>query len=270
MQGKHKNQLSHWVAWVNREILRARIRGLIDWEPLARPEPGCTAIVGMCSRLPDVMAANLRCLHQSRWPELKKIVIAVDTVRSSMSSQIEADARAYCPSLDVEFVYYSEAQSSTANRVHLPFVYSWLSWCLALRQVTTRHVLIHDYDALALGPTLGQRYEQFVRSGATVQGIKWYEGNGIEPADRLATTFETFVDTVWLRSLKPISLFNKMRLKQGRSIDFDTSLDAQDRLLPERQRTIVPMNLDEMVHPSQMIHQYTMRSEEHTSELQSQ
>ena len=258
MRGKHSSPMTYWVAWLYREWVRARIRGLIHWTPLTAPNPGCTAIIGMCSRLPDVMAANLRCLHQSRWPQLKKIVIAVDAPRSPAHAQVEADARATCPSLDVEFVYYSEAQSSTADRLHLPFVYSWLSWCLALSHVTTRHVLIHDYDALVLGPTLGQRYEQFVRSGATVQGISWYEGNGIESADRLATTFETFVDTAWLRSLTPISLFNKMRLKHGRSIDFDTSLDAQDRLLPESQRTIVPMNLDEMVHPSQMIHQYTM------------
>lgn len=258
MHGKHTNQLKHWTAWVYREILRARIRRLVHWKPLTHPGPGCTAIIGMCSRLPDVMAANLRCLHQSRWPQLKKIVIAVDTVRTDAHALVESDARANCPAIAVEFVYYSAAQSQAADRVQLPFVYSWLSWCLAIRQVTTRHVLIHDYDALILGPTLRQRYEEFVASAATVQGISWYDSNGVLPSDRLATTFETFVDATWLRSLPPIALFNKMRVKHGRSIDFDTSLDAQDRMLPEAKRTIVPMKLDEMVHPSQMIHQYTM------------
>lgn len=258
MRGKHSNPFKFGVAWVYREWLRARIRGLVQWTPLAAPEPGCTAIIGMCSRLPDVMAANLRCLHQSRWPELTSIVIAVDTVRTAAHPQMESEARAICPELEIEFVYYSAAQSAAANKVQLPFVYSWLSWCLALRQVTTRNVLIHDYDALILGPTLAERYSEFVVSGAAVQGISWYDGNGVLPDDRLATTFETFVDAAWVRSLSPISLFNKMRVKKGRSIDFDTSLDVQDRLLPLAKRTIVPMNEDEIVHPSQMIHQYTM------------
>lgn len=258
MKGKHASALKHWAAWGYRELLRYRLRGLVGWTPLKAPKPGCTAIIGMCSRLPDVMAANLRCLHSSRWPELAGIVIAVDTVRSAAHAQIEADAKANCPSLNVEFVYYSPQQSRVAEAVRLPFVYSWLSWCIALGRVPTQHVLIHDYDALILGPTLQQRYAEFIASGATVQGISWYKGNGVEPSDHLATTFETFVDAAWLRSLSPISLFNKMRVKQGRSIDFDTSLDAQDRLLPEGKRTIMPMNLDEMVHPSQMIHQYTM------------
>ena len=257
MQGKYNNLLKHWLAWAHREVLRARLRGLVQWKPLDSAEPGCTAVIGMCSRLPHVMAANLRCLHESRWPELKQIVIAVDTVRTPAFDAIEANARANCPSIDISFVYYTPEQSAMAERLKLPFVYAWMSWCIALAQVRTGCVLIHDYDALILGRTLRQRYELFVQSRSKMQGVSWYNGNGAVPADHYATTFEAFADTAWIRGMEPIMLFNKIRAKGSRSFDFDILLDAQDRL-PLSERTMVPMNLDELVHPSQMIHQYTM------------
>jgi hypothetical protein len=258
MRGKHSNPIKHWMAWLFREWLRRRIRGLVSWTVLGNPQPGCTAIIGMCSRLPDVLAANLVCLHKSRWSELRKIVIAVDTTRTEAFADIEAHAKSICPEVELEFIYYSQYQSHAAEGLQLPFVYCWLSWCIALAKVTTQHLLIHDYDALIVGKTLQSRYVEFVDSKSKFQGVSWYNGNGVVSADRLATTFEAFADTAWLRAMHPIALFNKMALKEGRSIDYDILLEAQDRLLPREQRTMVPMNLEELIHPSQMIHQYTM------------
>jgi hypothetical protein len=258
MRGKHKSIFIHVVAWIRRELLRSRISRLIDWEPLDNPEEGCTAIIGMCSRLPDVLAANLRCLDAFRWPELKRVVVVVDCIEDSFQHEIEHRARAAYPDLNIQFVYYSRTQSAMAESLNLPYVYCWLSWCIALSHATTEHVLIHDYDALVLGPALENRYRSFAASGTKVQGIAWYQSNGVETEDGLATTFEAFMDTRWLRALRPVSLFNKLRAVGGRSIDFDITLDVQNRLLTAEQRTVLPMSLDELVHPSQMIHQYTM------------
>jgi hypothetical protein len=133
-----------------------------------------------------------------------------------------------------------------------------MSWCIGISHTQTRRLLLHDYDALILGRSLGERHRSFVDSRAKVQGITWYHVNGLEEADRLATTFEAFFDTQWLRSLQPIELFNKLCIRHGRSIDFDTTLEAQDRLLTPGERTLAAMPLTELVHPSQMIHQYTM------------
>lgn len=258
MQGKYSNVLKWLAAWLARERLRTRLRGFLSWDPLTRPDPGCTVVVGMCSRLPHVLPANLRCLAASRWPDLKELVIAVDCPAPSGAQTYESAARKLFPDLPVRFVYYSEAQAALAEDLKLPYVYSWLSWCLAIAEVKTEHILIHDYDALVLGRTLAQRYERFRESRAKVQGISWYAVNGFIPEDRLATTFEQFCDTAWLRSLDPLDLFNKVGIKKGRSVDYDTTLDIQDRLLTDAERQIMPMNLDELVHPSQMIHQYTM------------
>ena len=258
MRGKHSNPLVHVGATFSRELLRRRLAKLVSWDRLDNPEPGCTAIIGACSMLPDILIANLRCLQECGWDDLKRTVVVADCVEHAFPATIEKRAHSLFPKLRVEFLYYNQAQAATAEALRLPFVYSWLSWCLALKHITTRHVLFHDYDALPLGPALAHRYQRFVQSHATVQGISWYRTNGIEAQDRLATTFEAFMDATWLRAFAPIMLFNKLRIVDGRSIDFDTTLDIQHRFLPPEQRTVAPMNLDELVHPSQMIHQYTM------------
>ena len=257
MRGKYRNPLGYAAAWLVRERLRRRLEDLVDWTPLTEPRPGCTAVVGMCSRLPDVLAANLRCLASS-WPDLPQVIVAVDAPGLADQSRIERGAAAVLGRIPVRFVYYAAAQAEVAERLKLPYVYSWLSWCLAIGQVQTEHILIHDYDALVLGDSLRQRYERFRASRAVVQGISWYASNGLVVDDRLATTFEQFVCSRWLRSLAPIELFNKVRRLQGRTVDLDTTLDAQDRLLSPAQREIQPMDLEQLVHPSQMIHQYTM------------
>lgn len=258
MRGKHSNYLKYLLLLAYREKLRATIRNIVQWEPLKSPKPGCTAIIGVCSRLPDVLAANLRCLNASRWPSLKSVIAIVDGTESALPANFEQRLCEAYPDLNLRFLYYSPAQSALAEKVKLPYIYSWLSWCIGIKHVQTRYVLIHDYDALILGQTLNERFTRFAESNAKVQGISWYKVNGVEVDDRLATTFEAFFDTQWLRSLAPIDLFNKLRIKNRRSIDYDTTLDAQDRLLELEERTVMAMNQDELVHPSQMIHQYTM------------
>lgn len=258
MRGKHKNPLIHALAVVSRERLRRRIAGAVNWKPLDAPEPGCTAIVGVCSRLPGVLAATMRCLNMSRWPELRRVILAVDCTSETFPAHIRQAVEQAYPELHIDFIFYSADQAMLTAKLELPFVYSWMSWCIALADTRTEHVLIHDYDALVLGPTLASRYCAFVGSGAKIQGISWYKSNGIEETDRLATTFEAFVDASWLRSFQPIMLFNKLRVIHGRSIDMDTTLDIQQRNLAGNQRTVMPMDLAELVHPSQMVHQYTM------------
>lgn len=258
MDGKHRNWIVHTLATIERERLRSKIANLVEWQPLTNPEIGCTAIVGVCSKLPDILIANMRCLWSRRWSELRRVLLVVDAEQGSFPAQIEAQVKAAYPKLNAEFLYYSARQSASAEALKLPFVYSWLSWCIALKHTTTSHVLFHDYDALILSMTLAERYKRFTASQAKVQGIGWYKGNGIEADDGLATTFEAFMDAVWLRSSRPTALFNKLRIIGGRSIDYDTTLDLQHRFLTPEQRAIIPMGPDDLVHPSQMIHQYTM------------
>lgn len=234
------------------------MRGLVTWPKDVPPEGGCTALVGMCHLLPGVLIGNLRCLNQSAWPELKEVIVVVDSTRGCLPSELEAQARAVCSNFRLRFEYYSQKQAQRSEEVRLPYVFSWLSWSIGISLCRTKHALLHDYDALILDDTLARRYDKFVADRSFVQGIKWYKGNGVETSDQLATTFEAFFDVAWVRAFQPVAMFNQVAYWAGRSFDYDTLLDIQHRSTARDKRSLEPMPESSMVHPSQMIHQFTM------------
>ncbi len=259
MQGKYGSYPRYVAAYVNREAVRLKLRRAVSWGPLARPERGCTAIVGMCHRLPGVLLSNLRCLMAAAWPALKRVIVVVDGAEGCVAKELEAKARRLATdAIAVDIFYYSPEQAKLSEELRLPWVFSWLSWSIAYSHCRTRHALIHDYDALVFGDVLQRRYDEFVASRAAIQGIRWYKGNGVELEDRLATTFEAFVDVTWIRAHHPLAGFHKVAYHGGVSRDYDTLLHLQHvHTRPER-RTTMGMPEESLVHPSQMIHQYTM------------
>ena len=258
--GKYASLPAFLGAWLYREWRRRQAADLITWRKPTdgELEPGCTALVGMCHHLPAVLLANLSCLGRNRWEELHEVIVVVDSVRGCLPTGLEDRAAAAAGDLDVRFFYYSDEQARRADRIKLPYLYSWLSWAIAMKQCRTRTALLHDYDALILNGRMRHRYDAFMASGARMQGIRWYEGNGIIPEDRLATTFEAFVDVSWVRQYPPIRMFNKIARHRGRSVDFDTLLEMQANCTETCERTLEPMATDSLIHPSQMIHQFTM------------
>lgn len=259
MLGKYKSWPRFIGAFAHRELLRARLRPAVSWDPPHRLEDGCTAVIGMCHRLPGVLLGNLRCLLAVPWPELSRVVIVVDGPQGCVAPELEAEAIALGSArVPVDVYYYSSEQARLSESVRLPYVFSWLSWSIAFGRCRTRHALIHDYDALVFGDTLAKRYQAFANAKAAIQGIRWYSGNGIEPEDHLATTFEAFVDVGWIRERHPLAGFQKIGYRGGVSRDYDTLLHLQHVHTPIERRTTMPMPEESLVHPSQMIHQYTM------------
>lgn len=254
---KYKTYLHYLIAKLYRDIDRRRVSKLISWSPLPQLEPGCTAIMGMCSKLPYLLGANLYCLDQCRWKNLKELIITVDTPKGSLPQGLEEEMISKYSHLKITFLYYTPYQAEFAAKVNHPHLYSWLSWSICLNQVRTQTVLIQDYDALVLSKDVLQRcYQTFVSSGAKIQGISWCQVGGLTKEDRLATTFEAFVDVQWLRSFPLIMGYNRVGTHKNRWVDYDIYLDIQANYTPEEHRTLVPMSTEELVHPSQMISQY--------------
>jgi hypothetical protein len=227
MEGKYRSWPQLLAAWGYRQWIRTRIARAIRWSPSGADEPGCTALIGMCHRLPDVLLGNLRCLDAASWPELREAIVVVDSVKGCLPPGLEDAARKLCTRFEVKFLYYDEAQARLTERLRLPYVFSWLSWSIALSHCRTRTALLHDYDALVLDESLARRYRSFAASGAAMQGIAWYSLNGVVPADHLATTFEAFLDVPWVRGFPPLAMFNQVGLREGRSRDYDTLLELQ-------------------------------------------
>ncbi len=207
--------------------------------------------------MPYVLSANLYCLNKSQWENLKEVIITVDAEKGALPDGFEEDIIQKFPQLKITFFYYNRQQAELTAKVNDPYIYSWLSWGTCMNHVRTKTVLIQDYDALVLsGKALEKRYHAFIESGAKIQGMTWCKIGGFEAKDHLATTFEAFLDVNWIRSFPPVMGYNRVGLLKGRKVDYDTYLDIQANHTPENQRTIIPMSLEEVVHPSQMITLY--------------
>jgi hypothetical protein len=78
-------------------------------------------------------------------------------------------------------------------------------------------------------PVLFERlYTNWAESGAAFCGIHRFNWNGIDTAMELVTTFELVLDASFVRrNFRPSDLFNRLRLVDGRVIEFDTMLYVQ-------------------------------------------
>ena len=159
-------------------------------------------------------------------------------------------------SIRIRLIGYDPRQSRVAGSINWGWVYAWLSWSLAIRQARTRALIIHDLDAMPLHPNFfEQLYDNWLETGAQFCGIRAYRGNGVVESMGLVTTFELTIDVDHIRRhFRPFDLFNQLRIVDGRVVDFDTMLLAQ-RESPLR--ALRPIDESRLVHPSQLICQYT-------------
>ncbi len=258
----HSEKFTFWpryvLAYGYRELTRLRLSRIVSWQKRDRLEDGCTVVLGLCSMLPQVLMANLECLERAIWPEFKELIIAVDSKEGVLEQTYVDTVLDRYKKLNPRFVYYNEKQYQLAEKYKLPWVYCWLSWVVGMNESKTKHVLIHDYDALILSDVLQKRYQRFVEEKSVMQGVSWYWTHGIVESDRLAATFEAFVDMEWVRRFHPIRMINQVGTLHGRRVDFDILTEMQAHASEESQRGIYSVGAQDMAHPTQMIHQYTV------------
>lgn len=258
MGQKYPNYIAFVIAKLIRTYQIFRLYNLVRWNNQEPLEPGVTAIIGIDAKSWGIVKANLRCLIANQWSDLKTILIIVNQERNTLTQSYETQIKQEFPETNIRFLYYNSDQYKIATRFNVPYIYSWLSWSIVIGETKTQTVLFHDFDALILSKSLKTRYLLFKESGVKVQSIDYYKSNGLTVADNLGTTFEAFVDVSWLKSFPPIMLFNRVYNYNDRLIEFDTLLYLQAICLNPTERTIVPMSFADLVHPTQMIHQYTM------------
>lgn len=256
MRGKYSNWFAFTAARLRRAPMVAKLRGLVEWEPMTNPEEGFTVVIGCMAALPDVAVVNLNLIRRMETPSLKRVILVFDCPAQEMPEGLLKRIEAARGSVPVTVLNYSEHQASVARRIQWGWVYAWMSWTTGIAHATTRHVLLHDLDAMPVRADFFERRYQLAKAaGKSFYGIRWYKGNGIEPEDELTTTFEMVLDAVKVRAgTRPFDGFNDIRMHRGRSVDLDTFLGSQIRLGDSGQS---PIDEGDMVHPSQMICQYT-------------
>jgi hypothetical protein len=255
MRGRYGSIVAYARAKAARGLLRAVLRPLVRWSPMTDPRPGYTVIIGCSTPLMAMLGVNLRMLAAQRAENLREVLVVFDRRRSPAHAALEERVRAEHPNLPARFLYYRGVQERVARAIQWGWVYSWMSWCTGIAHATTRHVVLHDFDAILLHPgVLEARFAEIVRRGHEFVGVSLYKGNGVEASDGLVTTFELILDAAFVRErFRPIHAFNHVTTHHGRTVDFDTFLYVQSRA---GARSVLPVDEEAMVHPSQMICQY--------------
>lgn len=247
------------TAWklLRRASIQARLLGLVSWQPLSSPSPGYTVVIAAMHRLWPVLVANLRLMARMSLTGMREVIVVFDCeedripkVARDQIAELEGDG------FKVRVIGYTAKQSRVARSIQWGWVYSWMSWCIGIGSSATRWVLLHDLDALPIDRSL---FEHLVQSAQThdvqFQGARLYAGCGVQADMGLVTTFEMVLDAQWLRSRSvPYDGFNKVRVVDGRSVDFDTFLSVQ-RLASRRR--VEPLAEHQLVHPSQLVCQFT-------------
>ena len=257
MKEKYHNNGRYLLARLQRWALRALLRPIISWKPLrSDPESGYSVAIGCLASMPKVLQANLAFLAKQKRDNLHEIIVVVDNTREYVGRDLESELREQFPQLPIRVLYYSAMQTRILKAINWGWAYAWLSWCKAIAAAQTQYMLLHDLDAMLLrDDILEERYLAIKARGHQYVSMRYYHGNGLEPEDKLVVTFELMFDTGWVRQrFHPVELFNYVGLYDGRRVEYDTFLHVQSR---GGDASIVPIDVKDMVHPSQMFCQYT-------------
>lgn len=256
LQGKYEGRSRYYLVRAQRAALRSVIRPLVNWRPMNAPADGYTVILGCTHRLSHMLCSNLRLLSQQDVTDLHNVIVVVDRCEAAMPNDFERDLRRQYPQLPLRVLFYSPRQEKVTRMVGWAWVYSWLSWCIGIAATRTRYALLHDFDAMLLrDDVLRSRYRSIVQRPIEYLGVRYYGCNGVLESDQLVTTFEMMFDAAFVRHhFQPIDVFNHVCTWRGRTVDFDTFLYAQSQ---HGSTALLPLDAEDMVHPSQMICQFT-------------
>ena len=252
---KFKSERRYLYAWTRQRLLRSLLRPLYRWTPIRNPEPGYTAIIGCPASMTKVLYANLALLMRQQRHHLREVILVFDVPADRHDPALTRDLQTRFGELNLRIIHYSQTQARVLDRIGWAWTYCWLSWALGVGAVRTRYALLHDLDALLLREdVLQQRFHTIQQADLHFLGPRFYRGNGVTDADRLAVTFEMMFDAAWLRShARPIDLFNRVDRYRGRRIEYDTFLYPQ-RLSGRTDR--LPIDGRAMMHPSQLVCQF--------------
>lgn len=241
---------------VKRHMMLRAIRNLASWQPLTNPEPGYTVVIACMRELASIATANITAVARMNLTDMRELLLVFDCTESELPPSVVSLVASLRDRIPVRILSYSPEQQRTTAKLRWGWVYAWLSWSIGVGAAKTRHVILHDLDALPLNPHLfDERYKQAVQAGSTFHGVRWYHGNGITESMRLVVTFELVLDAAHMRrSFRPFHVFNHVALVGGHYVDFDTFLYTQWK---SEGRTVQALPESQLVHPTQMICQYT-------------
>lgn len=250
-----KQRLKQSVRAIGLRLLRGVLPWTLRWKPIENPKDGYSTIIACNAGLAPMLAGNLEMIRRQNRTHLEEVIIVFDRTRGGMDDSFEADIKTRFPQLPLRFLYYTPLQALVAHAACSPWVYCWMSWCIAIAAVTTRYVFLHDFDAMLIRPNFCEdRFAAIKQQGVEYLGIQLYRWGDISAEDGFVQTFELMFDAAFVRkTFKPITMFNQFRTYKGRRVEFDSFLDAQ---YLAGKRSMIPAKDDDLIHPGQVISQF--------------
>lgn len=253
---KYRNMFEFLKAYFKRLPIRLILRPLLRWKKLTAIEPGYSIVIACHHRFPEMLMASLKMFCKDPLPHLYETVIVFDAPKSDKLIHAEQRFANEFPELRIKCLFQTTKETSVSRFFSWGWIDCWLSYSKGLAEAKTKYVMLHDMDAMIVKKgMIEERYNIFRNSQMQFMGYKWYNCNGLTPEMNIPIIVEMFLDAEHLRkNFKPIDLFNKVAIFKGIMLDFDTLLYPEAY---SSRRSVVPINEDEMVHPSQVISQFT-------------
>jgi hypothetical protein len=220
------------------------------------PSPGYSIVVACHHRFPEMLIANLRLLARQDLTHMDRLIIVFDTVPDDRLAAIELRMLRDFPAFRIQFLYQTHYQARLLGLINWGWVDCWLSYCKGIDAATTRYVMLHDMDAMLLRQDIvEERFAAIRERDDQYVGQGWYVGNGIEERHQIVYIVELMFDAIFLKErFHPLDLFNQVTTLHGSRVHLDTLLYPQ---LVAGRRSVLPIAEDDMVHPSQVISQFS-------------
>ncbi len=248
--------LKVWLKKIKRIPIHFLIKNLVHWEQQSASLPGYTIIIGCMHKLPELAVANIKLLVKTEQTSRNAIYLVFDCSEEELDDSVTNLVSEFADSHSIKLIFYTPKQIAVARKIDWGWVYAWLSWVIGISKARTKHVILHDLDALPIDDGIFETcYQNTLESGAQFQGIQTYKGNGVSEGMGLATTFQLVIDAEYVRAnFRPYDAFNHVEYVNGAYVDFDTFLYIQ---FNSTKISVSPIDETQMFHPTQMICQFT-------------
>ena len=179
MQGKYTTIASYAKTKCQRAVLRALLRPLIRWRPMAAAQEGCTILIGCTAPLARMLGATLAMLDRQQMPCVREVIVVVDRPAASIGFDVEHVMCERFPRLPLKFIFYTPLQARVLGLISWGWAYAWLSWAIGLAHTRTRYAFLQDFDAMLLRPDfIEERYRAIRERQVQYLGLRLYSGGG--------------------------------------------------------------------------------------------
>lgn len=208
---------------VGRSMIRWAIGRFLHWQPLDRPEPGFSIILGVPWGIRHLLPVNLTFIARTDCSELRKVFVVFDRTHRSGAEALIEKARRDHPQVPLEFLFHDAVPGWIGEKANVSTLYNSLNTTHAMRECTTRYAIMHDFDLYPLVPNYFTEVVRAMRERELCfSGLELTHFDGLTDQDKLIGTWCLGVDVQWLRkTYRPVDCFHRVAKVNGRWINLD-------------------------------------------------